>query len=206
MEPGAFEFSSDWFSHNIPTWAHIFAQHLPDAQKVLEIGSYEGRSAIWLAENAFGAGKGGRVFCIDTWSGGEEHDKAQMSAVEARFDRNSALAEQRFPGVGITKLKGLSHDQMAQLLARGHRRSFDFTYVDGSHQAPDVLGDLVLAFQLSRVGGVIACDDYLWGEGNENITHRPKLGIDAFTACFAGKVEVLHHLPLYQLYMLKRAD
>ncbi len=206
MEQSAFAFTSDWFSHNAPTWSHIFKQRLPDATKVLEIGSYEGRSMVWLAENAFAAGRGGRIFCIDTWSGGEEHDKEQMSAVEARFDRNSALAEQRFAGVGITKLKGLSHDQMIQLLARGHHRSFDFIYVDGSHQAPDVLADLVLAFQLCRVGGVIACDDYVWGEGSENITHRPKLGIDAFTTCFAGKLEVLHHLPLYQLYMLKRAD
>jgi predicted O-methyltransferase YrrM len=126
-----------------------------------------------------------------------------MAAIEARFDHNIALAQRRFAPVTIIKLKGGSHDQMIQLLAHGHRETFDFIYVDGSHQAPDVLGDLFLSMQLCRIGGVIACDDYLWGEGSENILHRPKLGVDAFTTCFAGRLKVLHGFSLYQLYMTK---
>ncbi len=203
---GGFEFSSDWFSHNVGNWQRIFSEHLPNPLKLLEIGSYEGRSTIWLAERALHPERGGEIYCIDTWSGGEEHDRTQMSAVEGRFDRNVEIAQGLYARTKIVKLKGQSHDQMIRLLASGHRETFDFVYVDGSHQAPDVLGDLFLALQLCRVNGVIACDDYLWGEGNENILHRPKAGVDAFTTCFAGKLKVIFGLTLYQLYIMKIAS
>lgn len=198
-----FSFSADWFSHNIPNWERLFSLHLSGAGKFLEIGSYEGRSTVWLAERASARERGGEIYCVDTWSGGEEHTGEVMAAIEARFDRNIELARRRFAPTTIVKLKGRSHEQMLQLLAHGHRETFDFIYVDGSHQAPDVLGDLFLAWQLCRIDGIIACDDYLWGEGSENILHRPKLGVDAFTSCFAGKLKVLYGFPLYQLYMTK---
>ena len=198
----SFDFSDDWFSGNISPWSRLFSEFLPNAAKILEIGSYEGRSMVWLAEHAL-ARRGGQIVCIDTWSGGEEHDAARMADVEARFDRNRVSAEVRFPGLVTAKRKGRSHPEMIKLLAEGHGESFDFIYVDASHQAPDVLSDLVLAMMLCRPGGVIACDDYLWGEGSENILHRPKAGIDAFTNCFAGKVKVLYGFPLYQLYLMK---
>lgn len=35
-------FSTDWFTHNIPSLSYIFEQFTP--QRILEIGSFEGRS------------------------------------------------------------------------------------------------------------------------------------------------------------------
>jgi hypothetical protein len=70
------------------------------------------------------------------------------------------------------------------LVAAGKQGYFDFIYVDGSHQAPDVLADAFLSFRLLRENGVIAFDDYLWQEalpdGIDSI-RCPKLAIDAFT-------------------------
>ena len=198
-----FQFTADWFSANIPHWTRLFAEFLPHASRILEIGTYEGRSTAWLAENAFMRGNGGSIFCIDSWSGGEEHDKARMAEVEGRFDHNRSVAEKRFPPTTIRKLKGQSHDQMIRLLAHEGRETFDFIYVDGSHQAPDVLGDLILAMMLCKPNGVIVCDDYLWGEGNENVLHRPKIAIDSFTNCFAGRIRVIYGFPLYQIHMIK---
>jgi predicted O-methyltransferase YrrM len=205
VQYGDYKFSADWFSHNIPSWENLFSNQLCGARKFLEIGAYEGRSAVWVAERTYLSALGIQIYCIDTWSGGEEHDREQMAAIEARFDHNIEIAQRRFVPTTILKLKGPSHEQMVHLLDTGHRGTFDFLYIDGSHQTPDVLGDLFLAFLLCRVNGVIACDDYLWGEGSENILHRPKLGIDAFAHCFAGKLKTIHGLPLYQLYMIKVA-
>jgi hypothetical protein len=156
-----------------------------------------------LMENAFTANVPAELHCLDTWEGGIEHNRAAMGAVEARFDRNLAIAKTSRPWVQVHKIKSVSRIGLATLLSAdlptgGHRGSFDFIYVDGSHQAADVLTDLVFAFDLCRKGGVILCDDYLWGL-EQNPLLAPKIAIDAFVNCYATKVAPLIGVPIYQL-------
>ena len=86
---------------------------------------------------------------------------------------------------------------------------FDFVYVDGSHEAPDVLADALLAHRLVRAGGVIAFDDYLWSplpDGEQDHYLLVKPAVDAYVNAFQRKVRVLQGLPAYQLYVQKLAD
>lgn len=205
MQAEDYEFTVDWFSQFAGVWRALFQQFLPGAKKVLEIGSYEGRSTTWLIENAFLPHAAGDLYCIDTWQGSMENDRSAMPEVERRFDRNVAKAKERSPGIRVYKIKGASQAALKRLSMEGHGGAFDFVYVDGSHQAADVLSDLVLAFELCRVGGLIACDDYLWNFG-QNPLLTPKLAIDAFINCFAGKVVPVLGPPLQQLYLQKKAD
>ena len=95
-----------------------------------------------------------------------------------------------------------------KLITKGDKfyfSDFDFIYIDGSHQAPDVLYDALLSFRLLRVGGIMVFDDYLWAEniGFEHDPIRcPKPAIDAFTNIYCRKVLTLTQ-PLYQLYVQK---
>lgn len=101
--------------------------------------------------------------------------------------------------------QGYSLPQLAQLVAE-KVEPFDFISIDASHQAPDVLGDAVLAFQLLKQGGVMAFDDYIWSPmrpGTENPLLLPKIAIDAFTTIYSQKLRILPNLPLYQLYIQK---
>ncbi len=182
----------------------MLADHVPDARKVLEIGCLEGRASTWLAENAFGGDPGGALYCLDSWGTNPEYIRPGMDEIEARFDANMTAVQARHPGRTLVKRKGLSQFTMAALLAEGHGESFDFIYIDGSHRAQAVLADLVLAFRLCRVGGLIGCDDYLW-EQSYSIMDRPKLAIDAFANCYTRQVRVLAELPLYQLFLKKIA-
>jgi predicted O-methyltransferase YrrM len=206
--PQDYEFTSDWFSRSIDAWRRIFAARTALSQ-ILEIGSYEGRSAVWIIENLL-SGAGGTLTAIDTWEEGVaedaplEQDRSAMTSVEARFDRNIAIATRRHPKVRVEKAKAPSSLVMARLLAGGARGSFDLIYVDGSHRAPYVLTDLVLAFQLCRVNGLIFCDDYLWQQQRE-LADTPKLAVDAFVTCFHQKIRVIPER-LYQLYLHKIAD
>lgn len=202
MNTYEYEYTTDWFSHHILTWSQIFSVVIPQAQKILEIGSYDGRSTVWLLENVLQR-TGGTVYCVDTWEGGFEHDRAGMIAVEERFDKNTAIALQKSGRASVTKLKGKSRAVLARLYVGEGENAFDFVYVDGSHQSSDVLEDLIGAFSLCKVGGVIACDDYLWEFGN-NPLHTPKLAIDAFVNCFSSKLTLLR-ARLDQIYLVKTA-
>jgi predicted O-methyltransferase YrrM len=199
-----YEFTVDWHTNHANNWRLIFQRLLPQPRKLLEIGSFEGRSAAWFMDNVFTPDAVGDVYCIDAWQTSVEFDNARISAAEARFDSNIERAMKHAPHVKVHKIKQASRAALAQLLAEGHAESFDFIYVDGSHLANDVLTDLVFAFALCKLGGVIVCDDYLWRQGS-NPAATPKLAIDSFVNCFLGKIAVLGGMPVYQLYLSKIA-
>ncbi|HEY0164559.1 MAG TPA: class I SAM-dependent methyltransferase [Sphingomicrobium sp.] len=200
-----YSFSEDWFSHVADVWEPLLKMAKPTA--MLEIGAYEGRATCFLIERA-AAERPIEIHCIDSWQGGIEHDRRAMHEVEMRFDANIALATASAAHpVTLRKHKALSSEALPRLLAEGRGGGFDFAYVDGSHQAPDVLLDAVLVFQLLRVGGYIVFDDYLWHlerRGAQDHYNMPKPAIDAFVNIYRRKLNVLR-APLYQLYMQKVA-
>jgi predicted O-methyltransferase YrrM len=144
---------------------------------VLEIGSWEGRSAIfWL--NYF---PNSQITCIDTFTGSAEHHVAfsdYVGGIEQRFDANLAPFASR-----VEKIRAASRESLPALAVMGRR--FDFVYLDGSHRAVDVYADACLAWPMVRRGGALLLDDYTW-VGMPDEKDRPKLGIDAFLLTAAG--------------------
>ena len=200
-----FEFTNNWFQDSArANWDQLVPQINP--ARILEIGSFEGASTCYMLQKTAGDTE---IHCVDTWEGGIEHDTVDMNSVEQRFDRNVAVATSRAAGrVNLVKHKGFSDLMLARLLAEGKRNYFDWIYVDGSHQAPDVLFDAVASFRLLRVGGMLVFDDYLWAENlptGKDPIRCPKPAIDAFTNLYCRKLQLLS-APLYQLYAIKLSD
>jgi predicted O-methyltransferase YrrM len=111
--------------------------------------------------------------------------------------------------VTLRKIKQNSRDALAQFLATAPLVQFDLIFIDGSHEAPDVLADSVLAFPLLRVGGTLIFDDYIWSDQKpqqRDPLRMPKPAIDAFVNIYQRKIEVYHRLPLWQLYLRKVAS
>lgn len=210
--PPLYQFTNNWFDcAPRAVWDNLIPQINPT--KILEIGSYEGASACYLIES-LASQKSIEIHCIDTWQGGIEHQEggtavADMNAVHTRFDHNIQVAVSKVGNpVALTKHQGYSDVMLVKLLAQGEANQFDFIYVDGSHQAPDVLSDAVLTFKLLKVGGVIAFDDYLWQENlpyGTDPVRCPKVAIDAFTNIYCRKLRVIS-APLNQLYIQKISD
>lgn len=203
-----YKFTNNWFDEARSVWSELIPRVNPD--KVLEIGSYEGASACFLID-IIGAAKPIEFHCIDNWEGGLEHEAlgVDMAAVEQRFLANIKLSiTAASHPVKLVIHKGQSDFSLCKLVADGKSGFFDFIYVDGSHQAPDVLCDAVIAFRLLRVGGILAFDDYLWAEklpyGVDPI-RCPKPAIDAFTNLYCRKLNVVR-APNNQVYVQKTRD
>lgn len=201
--PLDFDFTTDWFTHNIGSWTALLEEINP--RKILEIGSYEGRASCFLIEQV-AAQRSIELHCVDTWEGSVEHDKSQMTAVEARFDANIAAATAAAAHeVHLKKHKGASSKVLPRMLTNRGPEYFDWIYVDGSHEAPDVLADAVMAFLLLKPGGLLVFDDYLWAVPDEPVTdfyQLPKPAIDAFVNINQRKLDIVI-APLYQLYVRK---
>ena len=208
-----YTFTQDWFSHNIPVWEQL-ATLLPERKSFLEIGSFEGRSAVWIIENMMNPGDW--IDCVDTWEGSEEHKNGELNGAEARFDHNiiavlncnSAIHRSREDSWGHTrfasdgpdrtnnrvyKYKAASTEFLAGKLAHwvDGKNLYDFIYIDGSHTAKDVLTDACMAWPLLKQGGLMVFDDYLWGESRD-ILHRPRLAVDFFVNIFAESLDIVH--------------
>ena len=205
-----FEFTTNWFELNGKNvWDLLLPQLNPS--KILEIGSYEGESTCYLIEFLSKKEKS-ELYCIDNWTGAMEQVNRgiNMDMVEKRFDNNTKFAMNKASkSIKFEKLKGDSDFHLSKLVAENKMNYFDFIYVDGSHQATDVLFDAVMAFKLLRVNGIIAFDDYLWFERNlpngKDLNRCPKPAIDAFTSIFYKKVNIIE-APLKQLYVTKTSD
>ena len=197
-------FSNDWFNQSAKTvWDQIVPKLNPT--NVLEIGSYEGASAVYMIKY-LSSMNGGRVVCIDTWEGGVEHALVNMSNVEKTFDANviHAICEGDNK-VSVEKIKSSSLVALSKMIADGRLSFFDMVYIDGSHQAPDVLVDSVLSFQLLKKGGLMVFDDYLWSENlpqGQDLVRSPKIAIDSFINIYCRQLKVLP-APLYQIYIQK---
>jgi predicted O-methyltransferase YrrM len=201
----SYEFSQDWFSNHIPAWNRILSDLRP--RRVLEVGCYEGRASCYLIEACTRFGPL-HITCVDTWGGSVDLSATQMAGVERRFDDNVSVAIARAEApVSFTKCRQRSQIALSSLVARG-TEIFDFIYIDGSHTAPDVLSDAVLAFPLLRVGGVMVFDDYLWSMEaplQADPLNMPKPAIDAFATIFMRKIRVLPDLPNAQCFVQKIA-
>lgn len=178
-----YTFTADWFSSNIASfWRHL--KNLRGTPcSILEIGCFEGRASTWLLRNIAIAERS-RLLCLDC------ND-------QPLFWPNIRRAQ----GENRTEFKrGFSADILRGLPSR----SYDFIYIDGGHSAMNVLQDAVLSFALAKPGAIIAFDDYLWNDPKHNQDGVPKPAIDAFTALYSRKLEVLE--TSYQVWLRKLSD
>lgn len=114
--------------------------------RVLEIGSYCGRSTICLAQSA------ASVDCIDTFQGtGTSKPKDTLAEFEANLERYGVSDN-------VTAHRGPSVPVCSILKTHGNR--FDLVFIDGSHDFHSVMADVRAALPLLRLGGLLAFHDY----------------------------------------------
>jgi predicted O-methyltransferase YrrM len=175
-----YEFTRDWFSSRIPSWHKLLGEFKGrDGLEALEVGSYEGRSALWLLENIL-TGENDRLTCVDF---------IESDVVVPRLLRNLELSGCRNK---ITFLNEASSRALPTL----KYESFDLIYIDGGHSADQTYQDAKNAWSLIKIGGLLIFDDYRW-KSDRDESQQPRRGIDGFLATVPSKYKVV--LKGYQL-------
>ncbi|RAV13562.1 class I SAM-dependent methyltransferase [Mycolicibacterium sp. GF69] len=190
-------FQEIWFDAtdaNIILWSVTFSKVFErnDKVQILEIGSWEGRSTLFLLTYF----TQGHLTAVDTWAGSAEYEynaTANVRDLESRFDGNVAVFKDR-----VTKRKGSSLHVLPQLLDEDQK--FDVIYVDGSHVADDVLRDSIAAWDMLKQAGILIFDDFLW-MCYPRFRANPGWAINTFLKYRAGEYKVLN--ANYQLILQK---
>jgi hypothetical protein len=132
---------------------HIQRPH----RRMIEIGSYKGESTLMFAAS----GLFNEIHCIDPHSGYEEANDIfgdTWDNVHSQFLKNTS----QFSDI-ITHHRDYSYN----ISDRFEAQSFDFIYVDGSHEYDDVLRDL--SMYSSKTNIIIAGHDYQEVNGHPGV-------------------------------------
>ena len=147
---------------------YYFFKHIKNYKNFnyLEIGTYEGCSAIYVA-NRF---KTNKIFCVDIWERVKEeyNEGINFNDIEKNFDKNSK------DYLNISKIKKYSDDFFLS-----NDLLFDVIYVDGHHLAEQVYKDAVNSWKVLNSEGLIIFDDYIWNNYND-VTKNPCYAINKF--------------------------
>lgn len=151
----------------------------------LQIGAYTGDATEWLLDNILTHPES-TLTDVDPWTGSDEpvHHQLDWKGVEETY------LERHQKNIDSGKLKvfkGTSDDFYS---SEEGKRGFHFIYVDGNHEAAQVLKDGLNAIYRVGIGGIVAFDDYLWTLG-KGLWADPKPAIDAIWLCHSNKFELI---------------
>jgi predicted O-methyltransferase YrrM len=182
-----YTFTSDWFTHNIPTWNRILSDMKGKPNLTyLEVGPYEGRSFLWVMDNIL-THPSSKAIAIDTF------DKFYDNDFEKTFLDNLNRSGHKSK---VTVIKGSSQQKLRDI----ELNSIDLIYVDGDHGSRAVLMDALFSWDLLKNGGILIFDDYAWDYALPT-EMRPTFALDVFLDLFQDDFEIL--IKSYQLIVRK---
>ena len=173
-------FTHDLITKHTRNWATWLNHLIGQPAHALEIGTFQGRSALWFCENIL-THPDARLICVDTFQWMNAHDTCLANIHEAGLSHK----------IDVRRISSRSVQ-----LPEDH---LDFIYIDGDHTQAAVLTDAVLSWRSLKPGGVIIFDDYLLQrEGRQQV----KAAVDAFLRIFADELDIIAHS--YQVALRKK--
>jgi hypothetical protein len=180
LPPEQRKFSVDWFWPRIASWKEHVVPRLQGVSSArwLEIGVYEGKSALWTLDNVL-CGPDAKIYCLDPFDPELPYLSLWAPNVnyETVFDANVNNDER------VIKVKGLSESVLPGL--RGVK--LHGAYIDGEHSKRAILFEAPLVWDMLLPGGVLIFDDYGYKEMPE-----AKEAIDEFLSRPEVRHEILY--------------
>ena len=142
-------YNEKWFCNNL-NYLSVNFKNIKNIKNILEIGSYEGRSAIFFLKNFSGS----NITCVDTWSGSDEHKDINFRLIEKNFDLNTSFYQLNNI---LMKNKMTSNE-----FFKKNYNYFDLIFIDGDHSTDQIEIDLINSWNVLKKGGFLVIDDYMW--------------------------------------------
>jgi len=176
-----------WFCNNLNFLNNSFKDVI-GIKNILEIGSYEGRSAIFFLDNF----KNSIINCVDTWSGSDEHDNFDFGVIEKNFDSNTSAFQSN------DRLKKFKMNSNKFFL--NNSKKYDLIFVDGDHSSNQVKIDINNSWKILNKGGYLILDDYMWWF-YKDLKRNPSSSINNF---IVNHISEISSLKIWQQVIIKK--
>tara|TARA_Y100001972_G_C7582523_1_gene292167 strand:- start:209 stop:787 length:579 start_codon:yes stop_codon:yes gene_type:complete len=147
--------------------------NLDNPINILELGAFEGRSAIFMLEN----------FC--------KHKDSRITTIDFEGNSHKEILYDNIKICNNNKLKYIESnffDILPKLL--NEKNKYDLIYIDGGKSSKTTIFQIVNSWQLLKENGILYMDDYGWGI-NPPQEERPKEGIDFFLSLYKNDYELI---------------
>jgi predicted O-methyltransferase YrrM len=125
-----------------------------DNAKFIEIGSWKGRSAAFMAVEILNSNKKIDFYCVDTWQGSEEHAQDEIIKQKSLYEEFLCNIEPVKDIINPVRDTSLSASESFP------NNYFDFIFIDAAHDYENVKADIQAWFPKLKKGGIIAGHDY----------------------------------------------
>ncbi len=153
----------------------LISEH--NVSEIVELGSWLGASAIWMAREV---GPSGKIYCVDHWKGSVEHHRPNRKNIRRLLPR---LYQQFLSNVihaGLTDV--IVPVKMSTALAAQKLEVIpDLVYVDAAHDEISVFRDITQWYAKLPSGGIMCGDDW------------PREGVNRAVRRFAKKHGIRFH-------------
>jgi predicted O-methyltransferase YrrM len=177
-------------ANSFPNWfagqQYLFERFLSEFTnksnlKFLQIGTYTGDASVWMLDNVL-TDTTSTLTDVDTWAGSDEveHNNINFDKVYDYYKRRTE---------SYSNISSIQNDS-DNFFKSNIKPVYNFIYIDGDHTSAQVLKDAENAWNTLLVSGIMAFDDYLWGQGMPpELTPRP--AIDEFLNKYKNDIEIL---------------
>jgi len=146
----------NWFTY--PMLYSEMVNHYPDGSHFVEVGTWKGMSAAYMAVEIINSGKNIKFDCVDNWEYIEDLQndipKELYEDLYGTFLKNIEPVKHI-----INPIKELSWDGAKHY----EDESLDFVFIDAAHDYISVKKDINAWYPKVKKGGVISGHDYSWG-------------------------------------------
>jgi len=174
------KFGEDWFTFQ-GTYTN-FVNQIPNNGTIVEVGSWKGKSAAFLAVEIVNSNKNLKLFCVDTWLGSPEHRDTRSRFYDPNIDKlyESFLSNTEPVKSIISPIRKNSIEASKDF----QDNSLDIVFLDACHEYECVKKDIECWLPKVKVGGILSGHDY-----NNN---WPGVNLAVHEA-FGSDVQIVNH-------------
>jgi len=158
------QFGENWFSY--PELYSDIVNTFSSGSHFVEVGSWKGKSASYMAVEIANSGKDIKFDCVDTWEGSPSEDihmndkYVKQNKLYELFLENMKPVENYY-----TAIKNNSKE--ASKLYKN--KSLDFVFIDAEHTYDAVKNDISYWYPKVKTGGILAGHDFNYPEVNSAV-------------------------------------
>lgn len=181
MNIESFQYSRDFMTWREGRWAPLLAEFKGRSDlRLLEIGTYEGRTLIWLLQEIM------------------NQPTCTADAIDCFWDGTELALRHNLKVAGVQDRVTI-HPGRSEKILPTLSKSYDIVFIDGCHCARHVLSDAVMSWERLKVGGMMIFDDYEFDQTDyfkadpHSIARKsPRIAVDAFMECYHTELELIH--------------